>query len=65
MSQISPSKPRRQAPTRWRRLTAALAIASLVALAGGASAATADTPTAPPPVTVLTHGNVGNGDFFV
>ena len=22
-------------------------------------------PTAPPPVTILTHGNVGNGDFFI
>ena len=22
-------------------------------------------PTAPPPVTILTHGNVGHGDFFV
>ncbi|HTT94370.1 MAG TPA: arylsulfotransferase family protein [Solirubrobacterales bacterium] len=53
--------------TRRRRLAAAVAIVSLAALAGGAATAgvaTAD-PTAPPPVTVLTHGNAGNGDFFV
>ena len=30
-----------------------------------AGPASADTPTSPPPVTVLTHGNVGKGDFFV
>jgi hypothetical protein len=52
-------------PTSPRRLIAALAIAALAVLALGASAASADTPTSPPPVTVLTHGNVGNGDFFV
>ncbi|HEY2478239.1 MAG TPA: arylsulfotransferase family protein [Solirubrobacterales bacterium] len=44
---------------------AAAAVAALAALAAGASSAVADTPTAPPPVTVLTHGKVGNGDFFV
>ena len=67
MSQISLSKLRKRAAARRRRLAAAFAIASLAALAGGgisAGIATAD-PTSPPPVTVLTHGKVGNGDFFV
>jgi hypothetical protein len=40
---------------------AATALAALVA----AVPASADTPTSPPPVTVLTHGDVGTGDFFV
>jgi hypothetical protein len=64
----SPSIPRRKARLRLRRLTAALASAAVAALATGgalASPAAADTPTSPPPVTVLTHGNVGKGDFFV
>jgi Arylsulfotransferase (ASST) len=67
MSQISLSKLRKRAATRRRRLAATFAIASLTALAGGATAANvaAADPTAPPPVTVLTHGNVGKGDFFV
>jgi hypothetical protein len=52
---------------RWRRatiaaLTAAVAAIPLAALA--ASPAAADT-TTPPPVTILTHGNVGHGDFFI
>ncbi|MBS1887655.1 MAG: arylsulfotransferase family protein [Actinobacteria bacterium] len=58
------SKPRPGFARRGRRLAAALAAAAIAALATGA-AASADTPTSPPPVTVLTHGNVGNGDFFV
>jgi len=67
MSQNPLSRLRRRVATRRRRLAAAVAIVSLAALAGGAATAgvaTAD-PTAPPPVTVLTHGNAGNGDFFV
>ncbi len=67
MSQISLSKLRRRTAARRRRLAATFAIASLAALAGGAATAgiaSAD-PTSPPPVTVLTHGKVGNGDFFV
>jgi hypothetical protein len=46
----------------------ALAVALAATLGAGAATAgpaLADTPTAPPPVTVLTHGNVGRGDFFV
>jgi hypothetical protein len=53
---------------RWRRFAAPVVAASLAILATGgvgASIAAADTPTSPPPVTVLTHGNIGNGDFFV
>src|SRR5690242_3912357 len=67
MSQISLSKLRKRTAARRRRLVATFAIASLAALAGGATAANvaAADPTAPPPVTVLTHGKVGNGDFFV
>jgi hypothetical protein len=53
---------------RWRR--AAIAATALIAAAvplalATAGPAAADTPTAPPPVTVLTHGNVGHGDFFI
>jgi hypothetical protein len=56
--------------SRWRRLALSLTAAVVTALAGGsavAGSALADTPsTLPvPPVTVLTHGNVGHGDFFV
>jgi hypothetical protein len=67
MSQISLAKLRKRVATRRRRLAATFAIASLAALAGGAATAgiAGADPTAPPPVTVLTHGNVGKGDFFV
>jgi Arylsulfotransferase (ASST) len=67
MSEISPSNRRTRSAGRRSRLAGAFAIAVVAALAGAAlvaSVATAD-PTSPPPVTVLTHGNVGNGDFFV
>jgi hypothetical protein len=47
-----------------RRIAAALVSTALAALVAVAPAA-ADTPTSPPPVTVLTHGNTGKGDFFV
>jgi hypothetical protein len=56
-----------QAP-RWRRLVLSLAATVVAALGTGgavAASALADAPTALPPVTVLTHGNVGKGDFFV
>ena len=56
-------------PRRWRPLVAAVAVTALAALVTGVAAAGADapttTPTSPPPVSILTHGNVGNGDFFV
>jgi hypothetical protein len=65
---MHPTSPRRSlsptGPRRWRLLLT-LATVVVAALALGASVASADTPTAPPPVTVLTHGNVGKGDFFV
>jgi Arylsulfotransferase (ASST) len=53
---------------RWRRVVLSLATTVVAALATGgavAGSALADAPTALPPVTVLTHGNVGKGDFFV
>ncbi|MBS1893186.1 MAG: arylsulfotransferase family protein [Actinobacteria bacterium] len=46
------------------RIVAVVAATALGALVA-AGPASADTPTSPPPVTVLTHGNVGQGDFFV
>jgi Arylsulfotransferase (ASST) len=50
----------------WRRFGAvSTAIAALAAAATGAPVAAADAPAAPPPVTVLTHGRVGHGSFFV
>jgi hypothetical protein len=62
---------RSASPTpRWRRLVLSLAATVVAALGTGgalAGSALADTPsTLPvPPVSVLTHGNVGKGDFFV
>jgi hypothetical protein len=53
---------------RWRRaaIAATALIAATLPLAlATAGPAAADTPTAPPPVTILTHGNVGHGDFFI
>jgi hypothetical protein len=46
------------------RIAAGIAATALAALVA-AVPASADTPTSPPPVTVLTHGDVGKGDFFV
>jgi len=61
----SPAKPTR----RRRRLASALAAGSLAALGAVASlagvASAAPPPTAPLPVKILTHGNLGNGDIFV
>jgi hypothetical protein len=67
MPEISPSNPRAKAARRGRHLAAAFALVVVAALAVGAAAASVATadPTSPPPVTVLTHGNVGHGDFFV
>ena len=68
MFDLSLSTVRRTVSHRRRHLATAVVAASVAALATGASlasSAAADTPTSPPPVTVLTHGNVGNGDFFV
>jgi Arylsulfotransferase (ASST) len=65
MLEISPRTARRRVARRLRRVALTLAAVSVAAVAAGAAAASADTPTSPPPVTVLTHGNVGHGDFFV
>ncbi|MBS1864255.1 MAG: arylsulfotransferase family protein [Actinobacteria bacterium] len=67
MPETSPSNPRAAGAGHRRRLLATFAIAALAALGGGALAASgaAADPTSPPPVTVLTHGDPGNGDFFV
>jgi hypothetical protein len=67
MSEIPTSNEPRRAARRWRRSSAATIaafVATLAASASLASSAVADT-TAPPPVTILTHGNVGHGDFFI
>jgi hypothetical protein len=48
---------------RTHRIRAVLALAGALALVVAAPAAAA--PTAPPPVTILTHGKVGQGDFFI
>jgi hypothetical protein len=53
---------------RWRRIALSLVATVVAALGTGgavAGSALADAPTALPPATVLTHGNVGHGDFFV
>jgi Arylsulfotransferase (ASST) len=48
---------------RTHPIRAVLALAGALALIVAAPAAAA--PTAPPPVTILTHGKVGQGDFFI
>jgi hypothetical protein len=48
---------------RTLRIRAVLALAGALALVVAAPAAAA--PTAPPPLTILTHGKVGQGDFFI
>jgi hypothetical protein len=68
MVQSFPRNLRMEATRGRRRLAVAFAALSLTALAGAApvaGSALADTATVPPPVTVLTHGNAGHGDFFV
>jgi hypothetical protein len=68
MPESFPQSARRRVTNRWRRLAGTVAATAVAALATGALAAgpaAAAEPTAPPPVTILTHGNVGQGDFFV
>jgi hypothetical protein len=68
MSETSGTAAPRRAERRWRRSSAAVLatfIAALATTGSASSSALADTPTAPPPVTILTHGNVGHGDFFI
>ncbi len=63
----TPNRPSRAAQ-RWRRTSAAVVTTFVAALASSATAAgpaLADTPSSPPPVTILTEGNVGHGDFFI
>jgi hypothetical protein len=63
MLRVSPPEGGRN--RRAHRVAATLAAGVALALTG-ASAALADTPTAPPPLTVLTgSGAVGHGDIFV
>jgi hypothetical protein len=68
MSDLPTPKSPRRAERRWRRTSAALMttfVAALATTASTASSAVADAPSAPPPITILTHGNVGHGDFFI
>lgn len=66
MSERAVSSARARTRARWRRPAATLAALAgatfaYVVLAGAAAAA----PSAPPPVTILTHGRTGNGDIFI
>jgi Arylsulfotransferase (ASST) len=68
MPEIPNPDPQSRAARRWRRTSAAVVATFVASLASGALAsapALADAPTSPPPVTILTEGNVGHGDFFV
>lgn len=68
MPQNPDSNPQSRAARRWRRASAAVVATFVTSLASSALAtapALADAPTSPPPVTILTEGNVGHGDFFV
>ncbi len=66
MPRITPATASRNSWRRWRKL----ALGATIALGAAASAlggsAEAATPTAPPPVTILTsQPNVGRGDIFI
>lgn len=68
MPEITPTHRPSRAAQRWRRSSAAVVATFVAALASSATAAgpaLADTPSPPPPVTILTEGNVGHGDFFI
>jgi len=67
MSNITSSYGRSTTARRWHRPRAALAAAfvAILAVAGSAASTAAADPTSPPPVTILTHGRVGRGDFFI
>jgi hypothetical protein len=67
MPEIPNPHPPSKAAQRWRRSSAAVVATFVAALASSAlstAPALAD-PTSPPPVTILTEGNVGHGDFFI
>jgi hypothetical protein len=67
MPEITNPHPPSKAAQRWRRSSAAVVATFVAALASSAistAPALAD-PTSPPPVTILTEGNVGHGDFFI
>jgi hypothetical protein len=67
MPEIANPHPPSKAAQRWRRSSAAVVATFVAALASSAistAPALAD-PTSPPPVTILTEGNVGHGDFFI
>ncbi|HSZ71010.1 MAG TPA: arylsulfotransferase family protein [Solirubrobacteraceae bacterium] len=69
MPQLSSGVAPRGASHRWRRAllgaTATLAVGGALATLGGV-AAVAATPTAPPPVSILTSsGDIGRGDIFI
>jgi hypothetical protein len=67
MPEITNPHPPNKAAQRWRRSSAAVVATFVAALASSAistAPALAD-PTSPPPVTILTEGNVGHGDFFI
>jgi hypothetical protein len=68
MSELPISNTPQRALWRWRQVIAAasLPIVALLLAAAATSSAVADTPTAPPPVSILTsQGNLGNGDIFI
>jgi hypothetical protein len=68
MSEINNSSGNGATTRRWRRQHAAVVatfVAMLAATGATAGPAAADPPTSPPPVTILTHGRVEQGDFFV
>jgi hypothetical protein len=68
---LNAPKKRLAVPRRWALAAAAVAFtvssAPLVlASSGTASATPVTTPTAPPPLTILTHGaSLGGGDYFI
>jgi hypothetical protein len=69
MSYLTSSSPPHKGLRRWRRATVAattiLAAAVPIALSASSSAV-ADTPTSPPPVSILTsNGDIGQGDIFI
>ncbi len=66
MPRITPSTAHRAGWRRWRQLALSAAVVLGAAASAPSGVAEAATPTAPPPVTILTsQPNLGGGDIFI
>jgi hypothetical protein len=66
MPRITPSTASRAGRRRWRQLAFGVAVVLSAAASAPSGVAEAATPTAPPPITILTsQPNLGGGDIFI